>query len=333
MGSLDDLSPDQRAVVALLLQQGKRYDELASLLRIDAAAVRQRAAGALDALGRAGGAPEPPEAQRAVLADWLLGQQDGAAAEASAAIAASEPARSWASAVAQALRPIGGERVPEVPEPAAPPQPPEAAPAEPAEATPPQPAEAAPAEPADAAPLPGFGPPPPGGDGPRASRLGGALLILGLAAIVAVVLIIVLSGGGDDNGATGTAAATQTTSTTATTQAQPTIEGQVNLRAPGGGSALGVANIIAQGEQRALALRAQGLEPNTKRNAYAVWLAGGPNGAVKRLGFAPVVGRNGRLEGVAALPDDARDYARLELSLETSADPKEPTDVVLRGRF
>jgi hypothetical protein len=207
-----------------------------------------------------------------------------------------------------------------------------------ADATLPVDASAVPPPAADAT-LPGFSPAPRGGGdddggaGLRASRLGGALLILGIAVVVAVVLILVQRGGDDGDTPTTASAGTQTTATTSTTQAQPTIEGQINLRAPRDGDALGVANIIAQGDQRALAIRAQGLERNTKRNAYAVWLAGGPDGAVKRLGFAPVVGKNGRLEGVAALPDDAKNYRRLELSLETDADPQRPTDVVLRGRF
>ena len=259
---------------------------------LDAAAVRQRADGALDALGPAAGAAEPPEAQRAVLADYLLGQQDAATAQATATMAAGEPARTWAAAIAAELRPIGGDRVPEIPEP-----------------------------PADA-PVPGFGPPPPGGSGgPRASRLGGALLILGLAAVVAVVLILVLRDGGDDNPTTSTSASTgtQSTATTSTTQAQPTIEGQINLRAPGDGKALGVATIIAQGGQRGIVVNAQDLQPNSKRNAYVAWLTGGPRDGIKRLGATPVVGKSGRLENVTALlPDDAKDYRVLELSLKTA---------------
>lgn len=309
MGRLDDLSPDQRAVVQLLLQQGKRYDELAALLRIEPAAVRARAQAALSELGRAAGATEPPEAQRAVLADWLLGQQDPATAQATAALAAGEPARGWAAAIEPELRRVGGDRVPPLPAPAEPSSPPPAA---------------------DAS-LPGFGPAPPGGGAPRASRLGGALLILGLAVVAAVVLILVLRGGDGDDTSTSASTAAQTTATTGTTEAQPTIEGQVNLRPPGGGDALGVATIFASNGQRGIVINAQGLK---NRKAYVVWLTGGRSGAVKRLGLTPTVGRNGRLNNVTAvLPDDAKNYRRLELSLETDADPQRPTDVVLRGRF
>jgi len=43
MASLDDLPADQRAVLQLVLQRGRTYDEIARLLSIDRAAVRARA--------------------------------------------------------------------------------------------------------------------------------------------------------------------------------------------------------------------------------------------------------------------------------------------------
>ena len=51
MARVDDLPADQKAVIQLLLKQGKTYDELAALLRLDGAGVRDRALDALDALG------------------------------------------------------------------------------------------------------------------------------------------------------------------------------------------------------------------------------------------------------------------------------------------
>ena len=51
MASLDTLPPDQRAVLQLVLQRGRSYDDIAKLLSIDRAAVRERALRALDALG------------------------------------------------------------------------------------------------------------------------------------------------------------------------------------------------------------------------------------------------------------------------------------------
>lgn len=54
MTRLDDLPPDQRAVLLLLVQQGKSHAEIAELLGIPERAVRDRAHAGLDAL--AGGA-------------------------------------------------------------------------------------------------------------------------------------------------------------------------------------------------------------------------------------------------------------------------------------
>jgi hypothetical protein len=50
MTRIDDLPPDQRAVLSLLLRQGKDYEEIAAMLGIPASVVRERARAALDAL-------------------------------------------------------------------------------------------------------------------------------------------------------------------------------------------------------------------------------------------------------------------------------------------
>jgi len=43
MSQLDNLPPDQRAVLSLLLRQGKSYADVAGLLHIDDGVVRERA--------------------------------------------------------------------------------------------------------------------------------------------------------------------------------------------------------------------------------------------------------------------------------------------------
>src|SRR4051794_9716454 len=70
--SLDALAPDQRAVVQLVLQQDRSYDELAGLLGISADAVRERARKGLDRLAPADGVGDD---ERGDIADYLLGQQ------------------------------------------------------------------------------------------------------------------------------------------------------------------------------------------------------------------------------------------------------------------
>ncbi|MGH2878285.1 MAG: RNA polymerase sigma factor [Solirubrobacteraceae bacterium] len=61
MTELDRLPPDQRAVLSLVLDRGKSYSEVASMLAIPEATVRDRAHAALDAMARAG---EPLASQR-----------------------------------------------------------------------------------------------------------------------------------------------------------------------------------------------------------------------------------------------------------------------------
>jgi hypothetical protein len=73
MAPLDSLNDGQRAVLQLLLRQGKSYEDLAGLLKTDAAGVRSRAHDAVAAAG--------PDARdisvdhRNEIADYLLGQQ------------------------------------------------------------------------------------------------------------------------------------------------------------------------------------------------------------------------------------------------------------------
>ena len=78
MASLDELPPDQRAVLDLVLQRGRSYDDIARLLSIDRAGVRARALAAFDGIGPDTGlAPE----SRALITDYLLGQLPDRVAE------------------------------------------------------------------------------------------------------------------------------------------------------------------------------------------------------------------------------------------------------------
>ncbi len=57
MSRLDDLPPDQRAVLSLLVRQGKSHAEIADMLGIPEQAVRERATAALDALAQESSEP------------------------------------------------------------------------------------------------------------------------------------------------------------------------------------------------------------------------------------------------------------------------------------
>jgi len=104
----ESLPPDQRAVLQLLLKQGKSYDDLAGILRIDRDAVRGRATAALDSLGPRDGASIHAE-RRGEIADYLLGQQTASQRAATRAyLEESASARGWTRVVAGELRPLAG---------------------------------------------------------------------------------------------------------------------------------------------------------------------------------------------------------------------------------
>ena len=75
---LQALAPDQRAILELLLRQGRSYGELSELLGLPEAGVRSRAHAALEAL-----VPDraAPVGEDGAVADWLLGQQEDGESE------------------------------------------------------------------------------------------------------------------------------------------------------------------------------------------------------------------------------------------------------------
>src|SRR5262245_24042474 len=114
MSRLDALPADQRSVLQLLLKQGKGYDDLSGLLNLHANEVRSRAYDALDAIGP--GSAGLPSDRRQGMRDRPLGQQAADKAKESGAFVEGPPAgRAWADAVAAELRPLGGDRLPQVP--------------------------------------------------------------------------------------------------------------------------------------------------------------------------------------------------------------------------
>src|SRR5204862_3225853 len=114
MSRLDPLPADQKSVLQLLLRQGKSYDDLSGLLRLDADEVRSRAYDALATLGPGAGGLDAE--RRHEIADWLLGQRDPEEAAATRAfVDGSTAGRAWAHGVARELEPLAGDRLPELP--------------------------------------------------------------------------------------------------------------------------------------------------------------------------------------------------------------------------
>lgn len=347
--------------------QGRGYGDLAATLKLDAAAVRERAVAGTAAFGLPG-TGDLDAATRGRVVDYMLGQlDDGERIVAFAELGESPAACRWAQALREQLSPIAREELPEVPASAVAPATngsaaqAEAATALAAAPAPPAPVRpqpvavaaapalaAAPTAPAGAAPPPppsDTPAPPRGPDGPRPSRVGGAILIAGAAAL-AIVLAIVLIGG-DDGGRAATSAAT---TGTAQTQANTSTNGTTTaasrapagrpvaaavLRAtPAGGSAIG-AGLVQQSANgsRLLAVEAARLAANGAQDNYAIWLQG--SAGSRFLGFVPSkVTSAGTFTVSSPLPSglDLAGYGTLLVTREgVTAVPTTPGTVVLSG--
>lgn len=115
MSRIESLPADQRAVLALLLREGRGYDELSGLLSVDRTEVRRRAHDALAALGPADGARIEAR-EREQISDHLLCQDSGEERVATRDLLERSPAaRAWALPVAAELRELAPDRVPGVP--------------------------------------------------------------------------------------------------------------------------------------------------------------------------------------------------------------------------
>jgi hypothetical protein len=225
--------------------------------------------------------------------------------------------------VAGALRPLGPDALPEIPDGAVPPA------AEPAE----PPARPEPAGRPEPAPAAEVSEPAPYAAAPTrrarpSSRLGGALLLGAAAALVAVILVLLLTGGSGDH----KKAATSTGSTARGSSATVPVA-QINLTSPGGNTRqVGLAQVFRMGNRRAIIAAGQGVPPG----AYALWLYNSRSDS-RLLGFVPrPVRRDGRFATQGALPADAGRFARLVVSREhitrqTRSAPSHPGTIVLQG--
>ena len=326
MASLDSLPADQRAVLQLVLQRGRSYDDIAELLSIDRAAVRERALSALDALGpQTDVAPE----RRALITDYLLGQLPRQVSDATRERLAQTPAeRAWARVVASELAPLAAGSLPEIP----------------AEAT----RRSEPSRRSEPARAPASAPTPDArfearDDRPPSSRAGGLVLLAGGVLLIAVVVVAVLllTGGGSSHKPTPTGASVPTTTsaptgtttaTTSTSTATAKPIAQVNLLSPDGAKTpAGVAVIVKQGTTTGLVIRAQGVPANTGHDAYAVWLYNSPSDT-HILGFVnPGVTATKVLQTAGPLPANAAHFKQLLVTFETQGKPKGPGKIILQG--
>jgi len=311
MSRLEALPADQKSVLQLLLRQGKGYDDLSELLRLDVSEVRSRAYDALNTLGP--GAGGLPAARRQEISDWLLGQQDpNEAAATRAFVDGSTAGRVWAHGVARELEPLAGDRLPELPAEGAVTETPAPAPDDAPAATPFAPAPSA---------------------APRVSRRGGALLIGGVvvAIAVAVVLVIVLTGGDDKKTDSTASKAANTTSTAA----QPQVRAQINLTPPKDGpikKAVAIVQILDVNGQPGITAATQGLPTGSKTAAYALWFYNSPSQA-RLVGGFDKTDNKGHLVLQGQLPKDLNvaSYKDVLVTRETSGNPTKPGTIYLRG--
>jgi hypothetical protein len=316
MSRLDDLPPDQRAVLSLLLRQGKGYAEVAKLLKIGERAVHDRAHAALAVLAPREARPLSAE-RREEVGDYLLGQRPGLGERlrTRSLLDGSAPAQAWARAVAEEIAPLAPGALPEIPDGAGPP-------GDGARASARQPdgpgSSAMPSAGRSAARAAAQLP---------SSRVGGAILLAAIAAIIVVVVLLATGGGGGHRRASSANGARASATTPRASETK-----RLTLTSPNPSSrTLGVAAVLQEGSTYAFYLAAEHLAPS-KGFFYAVWLYNSPT-SFEALSKSPPVRSDGRLQGGALLPADAGNYHQMIVTMETNQRPTRPGAVVLRGSF
>jgi sigma-70-like protein len=336
MTPLDTLAPDQRAVLELVLRQGRSYGELSELLGIPERDVRGRADAGLRAL--AGEAADGVDTGR--IADWLLGQQPEAEADRTrTAVARSAAAREWATTAAERLRAMGGAAVPDVPEPDEPPAQARRRPSgdSPTRRRPLRDDAAGEDAPVAARPRPlrEDAPPRAAAASPPSSKLGGAILIGVLVLIVGGLIAFVLTRG-DDNQPAAPAQASATPTPTATSAA---TGNDIVLQGTGSSKAAGLLRLIRGKDDKVrFAIAAQNVPANQGREVYAVWFTQA-GGKPRRLGFAQAqVGSDGVLTTGGPQKGDEDQFPRwfatydkILITRETDAKATKPGPAVLEG--
>jgi hypothetical protein len=306
MSRLDELPPDQRAALALLLGQRKSYAEIATLLAIHERAVHDRAQAALAMLAPREARELSPE-RREDVGDYLLGQQAsvGARLATRAYLGASPPARQWATAISVQLAPLASAPLPEIPD----------------------------GENPAAAPPPASAFERPLGERLPSSRLGGALLLAAIAAAAIVAIVLITSSSGGSHAAKSTATQAGASSTGAKSATGPTVTQRLTLTSPTNPRSriVGVMDILAEGGKRAFFIDVENL-PVTKGFFYALWLYNSPT-SHRPLSKSPPVGSTHRLQGGALLPSDAGSYHRVLLTRETNEHTTRPGKVILNSAF
>jgi hypothetical protein len=116
MATFDQLSAQQRAIIELVLRQGKTYAELSDMLDMSEQRVRDLARESLAELAPVT-AQAVEEDWRGQLVDYLLGQQSGPELTATRGhLRRSEPARAWTRSLLDSLDFLYPNGLPQIPE-------------------------------------------------------------------------------------------------------------------------------------------------------------------------------------------------------------------------
>lgn len=326
MSRLDELPPDQRAALSLLLRQRKSYGEVALLLGIAEGAVHDRAQAALAVLAPREARLLSPESRKEI-GDYLLGQSGvGERLRTRTYLGSSPEGRAWAKALTGELEELAGTDLPEIPPPSGPAR--REAPTQ--AAAPPSASRPVPVSDLAASLAAGqdsSSSPSPASSSPPSSRLGGALLLAAIVVAVVVAVILITASGGSHSKKTAT------TTTTATSKSGPSVV-QLQLHSPDPTSrTVGVVAVLSEKGKHAFYIEAQHLPATIKRGFfYAVWLYNSHRSA-EALSRAPAVGSTHKLAGGAPLPANAGSFREILLTRETSSKPTHPGHTVLRGSF
>jgi hypothetical protein len=309
MATFDQLSPEKRAIVELVLQQGKTYPELADMLGMPELRVRELARDALVELAPVS-VRGVEEDWRGQLADYVLGQQSGPEAKATKGhLRRSEAARSWARSLLDSLEQLyANGSVPAIPD------------GERGRAA------RRPAAAAAGAPAPDERTGAPGGlstaDPVMRRRLLAGAGALALLLLLAVLLwpIGVLTDDGDDS------------ADTASNDAQPASQTSTEQTQQGADGPAGIAIVVDRSGKKQLLVRAAKLAPSGQNEGYYVWLYNSKNDA-KSLG-GQVTDQQGNYQAVGPFPADYTKYKYIDVTkqaIANSTNIKHSGQSVLRG--
>jgi hypothetical protein len=309
MATFDQLSPEKRAIVELVLQQGKTYPELAEMLGMSESRVRELARDALVELA--------PVSVRGVEADWrgqladyVLGQQSGPEATATKGhLRRSEAARSWARSLLDSLEQLyANGSVPAIPEgergrAKRPPVEPSAAPAGAA----------------------GLSAAPAGARGLASDPIMRRRLLAAAAAAVVILLAVLvwpigLLMGDDDK------------SSSASSDNQSSAQGGNQNQATATNGPAGIAIVVDQGGKKQLLVQAARLAPSGQNEGYYVWLYNSPSDA-RSLG-GQVTDQQGNYQAIGPFPADYAKYKFIDVTRQPvgkNPNVKHSGQSVLRG--